>query len=192
MVRGNKGAGEFFLKRLLLVYIRMFRYVGVFRSLLSEVRLIIWVKRKSPNLLLCGLLLCGGLQIRADSKEEVFFAWDNMGRSFYRRAVKKELFARDGTRLSYTIFSPEKRGSVPVVISPGMGETGLFYTDMAYQLSQKGFGPFFVIDHRGNGRSQRFVDDVKVVHIENFESLVDDYAQFLDEVVFPFLRKGIL
>lgn len=79
--------------------------------------------------------------------------------------------------------------SIPVVISPGMGETGLFYTETAYHLSRLGLGPFFVIDHRGNGFSQRFIDDLKVVHLDRFQSMVDDYTQFIQEIVIPYLNQ---
>lgn len=93
----------------------------------------------------------------------------------------------DGKWVHYTILSPQNNQTTPLVISPGMGETSLFYTELAFQLSQRGFGPFFIIDHRGNGLSQRDIPDSQTIHMDHFNLLVQDYIEFLHEIVEPFL-----
>ncbi len=89
----------------------------------------------------------------------------------------------------------------PVVILPGRGEPSFKYIEAAYDLFQKGYGPIYALDHRGQGLSDRLdfsVVNKKIVqfpllrqsayinHLDSFECYISDLKQFLDDVVLRF------
>jgi lysophospholipase len=89
----------------------------------------------------------------------------------------------------------------PVVILPGRGEPALKYIEASFDLFQKGYGPIYALDHRGQGLSDRLdfsVVNKRVVqfpqlrrspyinHLDSFECYISDFKQFLDEVVLRF------
>ena len=60
--------------------------------------------------------------------------------------------------ISYSVFHfksmqrPEKKAAM--VISPGHTEPSIKYLEVAYDFMKLGYYPIYVIDHRGQGRSQ--------------------------------------
>lgn len=65
-----------------------------------------------------------------------------------------------------------------IVISQGRNESVLKYKEVAYDLNQKGYD-IFLIDHRGQGFSERFGGDPHRGHVHNFQDYVDDLKQYV-------------
>ncbi len=65
-----------------------------------------------------------------------------------------------------------------VVISQGRNESVLKYKEIAYDLHQQGYD-IFLIDHRGQGFSERFGGDQYRGYVANFQDYVDDFHQYV-------------
>jgi len=64
-----------------------------------------------------------------------------------------------------------------VLIAPGRAEVAFKYRELAYDLWQLGYA-VAVIDHRGQGFSQRFFADMQLGHMDDFEHAVSDLHTF--------------
>jgi lysophospholipase len=107
----------------------------------------------------------------------------------------KNFFTNDGTRLSYTIFGDEIRGSgsQPLVILEGKSETIYRYVEFAQEMLAKGYGPIYVFDHRSQGYSSPgLAHTPDVIHVETFDNYVHDFIQFMDVAVKRDLTKKLI
>lgn len=69
-----------------------------------------------------------------------------------------------------------------IVVSPGQGEPALKYAELVYDLKDSGYD-VFIIDHRGQGYSERLIADRAKSHVEKFSYYVDDFAFFIKTIV---------
>tara|TARA_R110001583_G_scaffold6618_2_gene33540 strand:- start:12953 stop:14059 length:1107 start_codon:yes stop_codon:yes gene_type:complete len=65
-----------------------------------------------------------------------------------------------------------------IVISQGRNESVMKYKEVAYDLNQQGYD-VFLIDHRGQGFSERFGGDAHRGYVDNFQDYVDDLNQYV-------------
>lgn len=88
----------------------------------------------------------------------------------------------DGYRARYSRFgcTVGPRGSI--LLLPGRGEGSFEYYETAMDFIDRGFGPIYVLDHRGQGLSPRFLADPHKGHVERFEDYVDDAMEFVGVV----------
>jgi len=101
--------------------------------------------------------------------------------------------ADDGTKLVYSVISNGERGGRlgPLVIAEGKGETVYRYLDFAREMQEKGYGPIFILDHRGQGFSEQVLKDS--IHVKSFDTYVRDFIKFMDGPVNAELAsRGIL
>jgi len=92
----------------------------------------------------------------------------------------------DNVRINYATFI-NNSGTMPakcLVISSGRSESYLKYKELAFDLSRHGYS-IFLIDHRGQGLSQRLLANPHKGHIESFQYYVDDLNNFIDNIVTP-------
>lgn len=78
-------------------------------------------------------------------------------------------------------FKRGKKGSL--LIAPGRGEAALKYLEVAYDFIQKGFSPVFVLDHRGQGYSDRALTDPHKGHVIDFRFYSLDFNQFIEKTL---------
>lgn len=71
-----------------------------------------------------------------------------------------------------------------IVVSPGRTESYLKYTELAYDLFAQGFD-VFIIEHRGQGLSDRETAYRQYGDVANFQYYVDDFAQLIETQVTP-------
>ena len=71
-----------------------------------------------------------------------------------------------------------------LVISSGRSEGYLKYKELSYDLFNLGFN-VFLLDHRGQGLSERALENPHKGYVENFQYYVDDLATFIARVVNP-------
>lgn len=98
-----------------------------------------------------------------------------------------------GAELSYFSVNQMKGGEPrPIVISPGKGETAYRYLDLIHELLNKGYGPIYLLEHRGQGGSQRFGPQRHIIHVDDFHTYVDEFIEFMDgPVAGDLASKGI-
>lgn len=87
--------------------------------------------------------------------------------------------------LYYEFYGQEKdkhRGTV--VISHGFTESCEKYHELIYYMHRAGYQAA-VLDHRGHGKSLREVEDLQLVHVDDFSRYVEDLHTFITAVVMP-------
>lgn len=69
-----------------------------------------------------------------------------------------------------------------IVICHGFGECAEKYNELIYYFMRAGYS-VFIIEHRGQGRSQRLGIDSSQISVEKFDYYVEDFKKFIDEIV---------
>ena len=68
-----------------------------------------------------------------------------------------------------------------IVISQGRNQSVLSYKELAYDLHLQGYD-IFLIDHRGQGFSERFGGDKHRGYVRDFQDYVDDFNQYVNSL----------
>jgi len=71
-----------------------------------------------------------------------------------------------------------------LVISSGRSEGYLKYKELVFDLFNLGFN-VFLLDHRGQGISERALENSHKGYVESFQYYVDDLATFIENIVSP-------
>jgi len=98
----------------------------------------------------------------------------------------------NNTRINYAAFlhrKPNKEAHTKaakkcLVISSGRSESYLKYKELSFDLFKLGFN-VFILDHRGQGLSERTLENPHKGYVENFQFYVDDLAIFIGNIVSP-------
>jgi len=69
-----------------------------------------------------------------------------------------------------------------LILVPGRSESYLKFKELSYDLYNQGYD-VFIIDHRGQGLSDRMLIDSQKGHVENFQYYVDDLSFFIENIV---------
>jgi len=79
-----------------------------------------------------------------------------------------------------------------IIVSVGHTEPVEKYAEQLYNLREAGFGPIYALDHRGQGRSSRLLDDTFKSHVESADHFVADFRAFvaLADAEMTSLSKG--
>jgi lysophospholipase len=108
---------------------------------------------------------------------------------YYYSYELKHFRSFDGLSIAYKIFRV-KNSKANIVISSGRTEGMLKYQEFIYDLNQAGYS-VYILDHRGQGNSERLLKDTQIGHVYKFENYVKDLHQFVEEYV-PQDKKRIL
>jgi len=87
----------------------------------------------------------------------------------------------DGCCLNYTA-SKSKEGNLCLIVLGGRTEFSQKYAELFYDLRGLGLS-CYSFDHRGQGLSQRLLDDPRKGHVEKFSYYSKDLKIFIDEIV---------
>lgn len=91
-------------------------------------------------------------------------------------------FHPEGTgRLYYERYGG-RSGKGAVVIVHGFSESAEKYVELIYYFLQAGYR-VYIYDQRGHGRSARAVEDLSLVHIDDYEQYLTDLACFAEKIV---------
>lgn len=102
---------------------------------------------------------------------------------FEKNGVIGSLEGREGVTLRYRFYDrPSAKGAI--LISNGYTENMYQYAELAYDFYQLGYS-VFLIDHRGQGASDRLLADPELAHIDRFENFVDDLKSYYEQIVKP-------
>jgi lysophospholipase len=86
-----------------------------------------------------------------------------------------------GHQLAYAYAIPNDAKAAITLVN-GRIECYLKYKELAFDLYQQGFA-VFLIDHLGQGLSERLLSDKQKGHIDSFNTFTTGLAVFIDEVV---------
>jgi len=86
--------------------------------------------------------------------------------------------ADDGTKLVYSVVPPTSSTGPfrPVIIVEGRGESAFRYVEIIEEMQEKGFGPFYILDHRNQGFSEQEI--LGAVHSSDFNLYAKDLVKF--------------
>ena len=120
---------------------------------------------------------------------------NNEIKALWQQGVFDHFSGVKNTRINYVSFvkkfpskndlmhnSEEKRECL--VIVPGRSEGYLKYKELSYDLYQLGFD-IFIIDHRGQGISERLLPNGHKGYVESFEDYSEDLNTFINNIVIP-------
>lgn len=89
-----------------------------------------------------------------------------------------------GAKIHYEAYVPAEARAA-IVISHGFTESAEKFREMTYYYLKAGY-MVFAVDHRGHGYSHREnPEDPETVHIDNFDTYIEDLKIFVDTVVKP-------
>ena len=90
---------------------------------------------------------------------------------------------KDGKSIGYISFV-EASSDDAIIILNGRTENYLKYLETAYDL--RGLGAsIYMMDHRGQGHSQRLLSDKDKGYVKSFNDYVEDLKKFVDHIVKP-------
>ena len=87
----------------------------------------------------------------------------------------------DQVRINYATFI-HNEDQESIVLVTGRTESYLKYQELAFDLHHQGYN-VYIIDHRGQGLSERLLKDNQKGYVKIFDDYAHDLKQFIDEVV---------
>jgi len=103
---------------------------------------------------------------------------------FYDQGTSGEFTGVDGIKIHYHSIRRDKKKAF--VIIPGRTEPTRKYAEVVWDLRDEE-ADFFLMDHRGQGYSERMLTDPHKGYVKNFEDYIDDFDKFLQKEV---LNRG--
>ncbi|WP_100642713.1 alpha/beta fold hydrolase [Alteromonas facilis] len=88
-----------------------------------------------------------------------------------------------GANIHYALVQPENP-KAHIVFSNGRIETLLKYKAFALECYQNNIA-LYMLDHRGQGLSDRMIKDPQRGYVEKFDDYVQDLATFVEQIVMP-------
>jgi lysophospholipase len=101
--------------------------------------------------------------------------------AFWQEGVFSSFNGIDQIRINYATFIHDDVQE-SIVLVTGRTESYVKYQELAYDLYHQGYN-VFIIDHRGQGLSQRLLKDKQKGYVINFDDYAHDLKKFIDEVV---------
>ncbi len=98
---------------------------------------------------------------------------------FYWNFGQSHFFYRPGFGTLHCRYFSQKKNQKLLVIAPGRGESSLKYSETILDLQDKGLD-ILVLDHRGQGFSERYHNCPENGYIENFQDYIDDFRTVVD------------
>ncbi|SNY57427.1 lysophospholipase [Arsukibacterium tuosuense] len=109
--------------------------------------------------------------------------WQQQLLPLWQQFVHADLLSSDKTRLSYSYYLADDRAQA-VVFSTGRVEMAVKYMELMQEFIVAGYS-VFILDHRGQGQSARLHPDPHLGYVGNFQDYVEDFNQFVTEIVLP-------
>ena len=103
--------------------------------------------------------------------------------AYYQSKAKSHWFTgADGKRIHFQsiLHDSAEEETAAVVILPGRTESAFKYAEVVYDLRNYGLS-FYILDHRGQGASDRVSDTVGASHVESFEHFKTDLTLLLTQ-----------
>lgn len=112
-----------------------------------------------------------------DSLETVLVPW------FQQSRVRGSFRGVDDVRIEYSVF-PASHEKGALVVLNGRGGSMIQDVELLHDLAGMGWS-LYTLDHRGQGWSDRLLENRFKGHVEHFQDYVDDLQTFIHDVVRP-------
>ncbi|HEY9042083.1 MAG TPA: alpha/beta fold hydrolase [Rheinheimera sp.] len=109
--------------------------------------------------------------------------WLSQLKPFWQNMHSGTLTSSDSIALHY-VYHRVEGASHAVVISSGRMEMAAKYAELCFDLVQAGYS-VFLLDHRGQGLSQRELTNPHKGYIRDFSLYEQDLTQFVQQIVLP-------
>lgn len=130
---------------------------------------------------LCSLFLHGPIA-QALSEQDLPDSIDRVLIPFFSNSTPGVVSGELGVPLEYRVFRQKNPTRGTIMIVPGYNETMAKFSEVAFDLFEEGYS-VILYDHRGQGRSGRFLKDPHKASIDAFENLVKDMKIIREKVV---------
>jgi len=112
-------------------------------------------------------------------------------KDFWQHGLFASFNGLEQIRINYAAFTHAKDENAEcIVVVTGRSESYLKYQELTFDLHQQGFN-VFLIDHRGQGLSQRLLQNRHKGYVENFDHYAIDLQQFINDIVNPTCTDGL-
>ena len=132
-----------------------------------------------------------GFMTKADNNEfttesQLTSRYDGEIAIFWQQGSFSHFSGVNDVRINYATFinHHESTPTQCLVIASGRSESYLKYKELSFDLFNRGYS-IFLIDHRGQGLSQRLLENPHKGHVEDFQYYVDDLTTFIENIVTP-------
>ena len=144
------------------------------------------MKPLSLSLLALTLFSAGALAVtntyQLTSEADVPSLYQQTLPDFWRQhAVEGEFKGKDGVTIRYAALRQAKVDRAILIVN-GRVESYLKYQELAWDLWRQGYS-LYLIDHRGQGMSDRMLDDPQKGYVDQFDDYVVDLKQFHDQII---------
>lgn len=144
------------------------------------------MKPLSLSLLALTLFSAGALAVtntyQLTSEADVPSLYQQTLPDFWRQhAVEGEFKGKDGVTIRYAALRQAKVDRAILIVN-GRVESYLKYQELAWDLWRQGYS-LYLIDHRGQGMSDRMLNDPQKGYVEQFDDYVVDLKQFHDQII---------
>ncbi len=110
--------------------------------------------------------------------------YDNEIADFWKaHVVEKQMIGVDNIVLRYMTAITDPKGPA-IVLLGGRSESYQKFRELTYDLSRQGYS-VYSLDHRGQGMSDRLLNNRHKGHVEYFRDYVTDLKLFIDRVITP-------
>ena len=107
--------------------------------------------------------------------------WEREAIPYFQGLQESEFTNQQGLALKY-FYSLTHPDNNTLVIVPGRTEPALKYAELIYDLRHSPLN-IFIMDHQGQGYSERLLRDSQKGHVHRFNDYVQDFEQFINTVV---------
>ncbi|WP_429022208.1 alpha/beta fold hydrolase [Aeromonas allosaccharophila] len=144
------------------------------------------MKPLSLSLLALTLFSAGALAVTntypLTSEADVPTLYQQTLPDFWRQhAVEGEYKGKDGVTIRYAALRQAKVDRAILIVN-GRVESYLKYQELAWDLWRQGYS-LYLIDHRGQGMSDRMLDNPQKGYVDHFDDYVVDLKQFHDQII---------
>ena len=115
------------------------------------------------------------------SEDEFAEKFETLIWPMYQEKAKSSFFTGYANKKIHYVTiqqNPEKTAETLIVILPGRTESVFKYAELVYDLYPSG-ADFAIIDHRGQGKSDRLSETVGASYVENFAAYTADFRQLV-------------
>ena len=102
--------------------------------------------------------------------------------AFWQQGFFDSFQGIDGAEIRFTVFNHASIDVPSLVVVPGRSESYLKYKELAFELYLQGYS-IFIIDHRGQGLSDRLIDHKNKGYVKHFQDYIADLRYFVERVV---------
>lgn len=109
--------------------------------------------------------------------------WSDQLAPFWLQLQHGQFSSHDNLTLHYSYYlSPQRQRAI--VICAGRMETAVKYSELIFDLATAGYS-VFILDHRGQGQSDRLLLNRHKGYVADFKDYADDFSAFIEQIVRP-------